>query len=308
MAELAATNRQDIIDGLMATSAHISPKYFYDVQGSHLFEAITRMPEYYPTRTEREIMRAQGAEIAQKVGAGGTAIELGAGSCEKARVLCDLIRPETFVAVDISAEFLHEAVDGLRAAFPAMAVHPVGADLMDEIVLPATIPRPRRLVFYPGSSIGNFDPPHARDLLRRIRQLLEDDGTLLIGVDLVKEIAALEAAYDDAAGLTAAFNLNVLDHVNRLIGSDFDRTHWQHRAFFNTVESRIEMHLEATADSHLRWPGGERMFTAGERIHTENSYKYRVADFRALLARAGFSTSEVWTDARDWFAVFLARP
>jgi dimethylhistidine N-methyltransferase len=300
--------QKEIIDGLTATPPHVSPKYFYDVQGSHLFEEITRLPEYYPTRTEREIMATHARDIAQKVGAGGTAIELGAGNCEKARALCQLIQPACFVAVDISAEFLHAAVAGLRADFPAMAVHPVAADLMDEIALPEAISRRQRLVFYPGSSIGNFDRPHAASLLRRIRQLLDDDGALLIGVDLVKDVAVLKAAYDDAAGVTARFNLNLLDHLNRLIDSNFDRAQWGHCAFFNGAESRIEMHLEALADVRVRWPGGERFFTAGERIHTENSYKYRVDEFRALLASAGFSRSEAWTDARDWFALLLARP
>jgi L-histidine N-alpha-methyltransferase len=162
-------------------------------------------------------------------------------------------------------------------------------------------------VFYPGSSIGNFDPPQAQALLSRMRALLQDDGALLIGVDLVKDSAVLHAAYDDAAGITADFNLNVLNHLNRLIGSDFDVTQWQHLAFFNAEQSRIEMHLQARVDLVVRWPGASRAFARGERIHTENSYKYRVDDFINLLHRAGLPHTQVWTDEKRWFAVLLAR-
>lgn len=304
----ATTDRREIIDGLLAAPARIAPKYFYDARGSALFEEITRLPEYYPTRTEAAAMQAHGAEILHKVGAGGTVIEFGAGSCEKARGLCRLLRPDRFVAVDISAEFLHGAVERLRGEFPGLEVQPLVADLSGVIELPVGLPRAKRLLFYPGSSIGNFDPPHALDLLARFRGLIDADGALLIGIDLVKDVAVLEAAYDDAAGVTAAFNRNLLDHVNRLIGSDFKPAGWHHVAFFNAAQSRIEMHLEALADTRVRWPGGERRFGAGERIHTENSYKYALAEFFALLARAGFSRTDAWTDERRWFAVVLARP
>jgi dimethylhistidine N-methyltransferase len=253
-------------------------------------------------------MRANGAAIARKVGTGGTVIELGAGSCEKARDLCQLVRPSTFVAIDISQDFLHDAVAGLRQTFPAIDIRAVAADLTAEIPVPADLGREQRLIFYPGSSIGNFDPPHALDLLSRVRAVLADDGALLIGVDLLKDVAVLEAAYDDSAGVTAAFNLNVLGHVNRLIGSDFDDRQWRHRAFFNVGESRIEMHLEAASDCLVSWPGGGRRFVRGECIHTENSYKYRREAFIELLARAGFQRTDVWTDTSDWFAVILARP
>ncbi|HUW36614.1 MAG TPA: L-histidine N(alpha)-methyltransferase [Rhodocyclaceae bacterium] len=299
---------KEISAGLVQPGARISPKYFYDARGSELFEMITELPEYYPTRTEREIMAAHAADIGRRVGAGGTVIELGAGNCEKARDLCGLLRPARFVAVDIAAEFLQEAVERLRSAFPGLDARAVAADLTAKIVLPADLPRERRLVFYPGSSIGNFDPPQALDLLVRIRQLLDDDGALLIGVDLEKDVAVLEAAYDDAVGVTAAFNLNVLNHVNRLLGSDFDPGQWRHHAFYNAQASRIEMHLEAATEVRVRWPGGERFFAHGERIHTENSYKYRIGSFIELLNRAGFRHAETWTDERRWFAVVLARP
>lgn len=298
----------EITEGLLQPEAVIAPKYFYDATGSALFEKITHLPEYYPTRTEKNIMAVHGADIAKAVGVGTTVIELGAGSCEKAKGLCELIQPTHFVAVDISSEFLHEAVAQLRLTLPSVDVRAVAADLTSDFALPHDLPLQRRLVFYPGSSIGNFDPVQALELLSRMRGMIEDDGALLIGVDLLKDGAVLDTAYNDVAGVTAAFNLNVLNHINRLIGSNFKLSKWRHCAFFNAVDSRIEMHLEATVDTVVRWPGGERRFANGERIHTEYSYKYRTEDFDQLLKRAGFSRSQVWNDARNWFALFLARP
>lgn len=298
----------EIIDGLTQAVPSLSPKYFYDARGSALFEQITLLPEYYPTRVERGIMAGHGPDIARSLGTGSTVIELGAGNCEKARALCGLVAPKRFVAVDISEAFLQHAVAGMRASFPDIAIQALAADLTADIVLPADLPLAQRLVFYPGSSIGNFDPIQALALLSRMRGLLGDDGALLIGVDLVKDVSILHAAYNDAAGITAAFNLNVLDHVNRLIGSDFDPAQWQHVAFFNAAASRIEMHLQAGTDTLVRWPGGGRSFARGERIHTENSYKYRVDDFMDLLRRSGLPNTQVWTDAQAWFAVVLARP
>lgn len=302
----SALAADEIIAGLTAEPARISPKYFYDDAGSALFERITRLPEYYPTRTEAEIMTKRGAEIAGRIASEATVIELGAGNCEKAKTLCALIRPKCFVAVDIAGDYLADAVAGLRKAFPTLAIETVVADINRELTLPATVPLRRRLVFYPGSSIGNFDAEQAMALLVRMRRLLADEGALLIGVDLIKDPAILEAAYNDTAGVTAAFNRNVLVHLNRLIGSDFDVREWRHLAFFNRQHSRIEMHLEACVETRVSWPGGERRFRCGERIHTENSYKYRADDFSRLLEQAGFARPDRWTDARHWFCVFHA--
>jgi L-histidine N-alpha-methyltransferase len=299
---------REITEGLSRTPASLSPKYFYDARGSQLFEEITRLPEYYPTRTEHAIMRSHGADIARKLGPGRTVIELGAGNCEKARQLCEAIAATRFVAVDISEEFLHQSVARLQAEMPQLQVSAVAADLTHEIELPGHVPKARRLVYYPGSSIGNFDLPQAAQLLARMRHLLQDDGALLIGVDLRKDVAVLEAAYDDAAGVTAAFNLNALSHVNQLIGSDFNPDDWRHVAFFNREASRIEMHLEARADLLVHWRGGGRRFRRGERIHTENSYKYDIEGFARLLDKAGFRHTVAWTDERRWFAVVLACP
>ena len=308
MIESLSTRHIELVQGLYQTPARISPKFFYDAKGSALFEDITRLQAYYPTRTEQSILAANAPEIARAVGANRTVIELGAGNCQKAIALCETIHPTCFLAVDISEDFLHDAVATMRLSFPNMEIQAIAADLTSDIVLPPSLPTERRLVFYPGSSIGNFDPPNALALLSRMRDLLADDGALLIGVDLVKSETVLNAAYDDDEGVTTAFNLNVLDHVNRLIGSDFDTRQWQHRAFFNAEQSRVEMHLEARADLLVRWHDGSRRFSKGERIHTENSYKYRIENFVELLARAGLTQTQIWTDEQAWFAVVLARP
>lgn len=298
----------EIIQGLSNHSASISPKFFYDAHGSALFAQITSLPEYYLTRTENAIMAEQGDAIKREAGAVASLIELGAGNCRKALPLCALLQPQRFVPLDISQEYLMEASADFRDKLPGLAVYPVASDLTQAIILPTHIPPERRLVFYPGSSIGNFDPAHAADLLQRVRALLNDDGALLIGVDLIKEVDILETAYNDAAGVTAAFNLNMLQHVNAIIGSDFSADDWRHIAFFNPVHSRIEMHLESVGETVVRWPEGERRFAAGERIHSESSYKYRANDFVNLLAANGFSRSRIWTDAQGWFAIVLAHP
>lgn len=297
----------EIVAGLLAPQAHTSPKYLYDSLGSRLFEAICELPEYYPTRTEAAIFASHGAAIARRVGTGATLIDLGAGNCAKAASLFPLLRPKQYVPIDISRDFLNEAVSRLRQRFPDIAMNALALDLSGPFVLPAEVAAQRRVFFYPGSSIGNFAPHEAIAFLRRVRENATADGGLLIGVDLIKDAAVLDAAYDDAIGVTAAFNLNMLRHLNHLIGSDFDVRQWQHVAFFHAEESRIEMHLEARTALTVRWPGGERHFARGERIHTEDSYKYTRDSFADLLAQAGFTADDVWTDAAGWFAVMHAR-
>ena len=298
----------DLVAGLLATPASVSPKYFYDARGSELFGDITHLPEYYPTRTEQQIMATHGSAMAQQIGPVGTVIEWGAGNCAKACQLCALLAPERFVALDISVDCLQAGAEQLQVRCPAVEVQALAADLTADLALPPDLPLERRLVFYPGSSIGNFDPPQALLLLQRMRAQLGADGALLIGIDLVKPVQVLEAAYNDAAGVTAAFNRNLLRHANRLIGSDFDERDWAHHAFFNAERSRIEMHLQALRDVVVHWPGHTRRFARGETIHTENSHKFRLDSFRDLLAQAGFSRAQPWTDERSWYAVVLARP
>ena len=307
----SAATIAEISAGLLARRASISPKYLYDSLGSRLFEAICELPEYYPTRTEAAIFERHGADIARAVGEGCTLIDLGAGNCAKAASLFPLLRPSQYVPIDISRDFLNEAVLRLRQRFPAIDMTALALDFSSAFALPDTVRRQGRVFFYPGSSIGNFTPHEAVAFLKRLRASSAGECSLLIGVDLVKPSATLDAAYDDAIGVTAAFNLNMLRHVNSLIGSDFDVTQWQHRAFFNAEESRIEMHLEAREALSVSWPRGEshaeRHFARGERIHTEDSYKYTPRTFVELLRDAGFAATRTWTDDAGWFAVVHAR-
>ena len=293
--------------GLAAPEAWISPKFLYDALGSKLFEAICELPEYYPTRTEAAIFARHGAEIARVAGTGSTLVDLGAGNCAKAASLFPLLQPAQYVAVDISSEFLCDALVRLRQRFPHIAMEGLGMDFSNRFELPPRVRAERRLFFYPGSSIGNFTPEEAQAFLRRLRLQCGDDGGVLIGVDLAKDKAVLDAAYDDALGVTAAFDLNVLRHVNRLIGADFDIRAWRHHGFYNAARGRVEMHLEALRRQEVRWQGGGRVFEAGDCIHTENSYKYQQADAIALLERAGFEATRVWTDPQRWFAVIHAQ-
>lgn len=295
--------------GLARRPARLPPKFFYDALGSRLFDAITELPEYYPTRTEAAIFAAHAGAMAaavhDAVGRGATLVDLGAGSCEKAKRLFPAFAPGRYVAVDISASYLRTTLERLQQRHPALDVVGVGLDFSQRLALPAGLVDAPGLLFYPGSSIGNFAPGDALRLLREAREAARG-GALLIGVDLVKPADVLEAAYDDALGVTAAFNLNLLRHLNRVLGADFDVRDWRHVAFFDPVASRIEMHLEARRALVVRWPGGERRFDAGERIHTEDSYKWTGDGFEALLREAGFCDVRTWSDDRGWFAVMLA--
>ncbi len=305
----ADPERDALLAGLRAPRAWIAPKFFYDSLGSTLFDAITELDEYYPTRTERAILRAREREIAAAFGCEGcTLIDLGAGDGEKAAGLFAALRPRQYVAVDISVDYLRQSLEALQRRFPHVVMTGVGTDLTRPLELPARIARERRLFFYPGSSIGNFTPDEAQRFLAGLRAQLDETGALLIGIDLVKDAATLQAAYDDPLGVTAAFNLNVLRRANRIAGTDFVLADWRHVALFDATHSRIEMYLEARRASRVSWPGGERRFAAGERIHTENSYKYRLDEFAGLLGRAGFELQATWTDEREWFAVSMARP
>jgi dimethylhistidine N-methyltransferase len=305
----AAAERAAIERGLLQPHAQVSPKYLYDRLGSHLFEAITELPEYYPTRTEAAIFEAHGAEMAGKIGIGSTLIDLGAGNCAKASKLFPLLEPSRYVAIDISVDFLHDALKRVQREHPNLDTLGLGLDFSSELDLSADIGGAlgggAPVFFYPGSSIGNFTPAEALSFLRRVRAQAEGGG-LLIGVDLVKPAQILQAAYDDALGVTAAFNLNILRQLNQLIGADFDPTQWRHIGLYNAEASRVEMHLEARVGVDVQWPGAQRAFRAGERIHTENSCKYTVEGFAALLEEAGFEPSLQWTDAQGWFGVFWA--
>lgn len=302
---------QELLQGLSAPQAFTSPKYLYDALGSRLFEAITELPEYDLTRTEAQLMRLHSADMAQHLPKAACWIDLGAGNCEKAGRLLGPLQAKRYVAVDISTDFVRQALDSLQRQHPALAVAGLGTDFSVGLVLPDALgldPAQARVLFYPGSSIGNFTPEQALGFLQSLHRAC---GTalcsgLLIGVDLLKDPTELEAAYDDALGVTAAFDLNLLLHINRLVGSNFAVRDWRHLSRFNVPQSRVEMHLQARHALTVQWPGGQRQFAAGETIHTENACKWTVKNFESLLLSAGFESTRVWTDPKNGFAVFWA--
>jgi len=297
---------REIVCRLSARRASIAPKYFYDRLGSALFAAICETPEYYPTRTEAGILPVAAEATRERIGPGSTLVDLGAGDCRKADAILPLLDCSRYVAIDISIGFVRDAVAAIGPRHPDVVMTALGRDLARDWTLDGDDAPGRRLLFYPGSSIGNFTPELAVAFLRRARANAGDDGRLLIGVDLVKDRDVLEAAYDDRLGVTAAFNRNVLNHLNRIAGTDFDLLRWRHVALFNEELSRIEMHLESCGEQSVTWPGAHRRFADGERIHTENSYKYTPGRFAGHLAQAGWRVSERWFDENRWFAVFLA--
>lgn len=306
-----ASIQQELTASLLKPAASLSPKFFYDALGSKLFEAITLLDEYYPTRTEAIIFESHNADIARSLADSGIKttclIDLGAGNCAKAAALIPFLSPSQYVPVDISVDFLREAADKLQASFPALDIVGVGMDFSSSLTLPDAVQSHDRVFFYPGSSLGNFSPPDALRFLQQIASPAQGNASgLLLGIDLVKDAAVLQAAYDDAVGVTAAFNKNVLLNVNRQLGTDFDLRQWRHVALFNLQDSRIEMHLEAIKNTTVRWASHKRSFAAGERIHTENSYKYTLDGMSSLLKKAGFSHVQHWTDAQGWFGVFWA--
>ena len=312
LAVQAISAKQELGDGLLAASASVAPKFFYDALGSRLFDAITALDEYYPTRTEAGIFAACHARIASAMRDAGIQepclIDLGAGNCAKAMTLIPHLEPRQYVPVDISVDFLRDAARQVQLRFPALDIVGLGMDFSHGLTLPDPVQAHDRVFFYPGSSLGNFTPEQALQFLQHIADPAHGRARgLLLGIDLVKDSATLEAAYDDALGVTAAFNKNLLLNVNAQLGADFDVRQWRHVALFNAGQSRIEMHLEATCDLTVRWPDHERRFAAGERIHTENSCKYSVEAMTELLHQAGFSQVQHWSDAKAWFGVFWAR-
>ena len=307
----AAAVAQELMQGLSAPQAFTSPKYLYDALGSRLFEAITELPEYDVTRNEAQAMALHTPAMVERLPRGACWIDLGAGNCEKAGRLLGAFSAGRYVAVDISVDFLRHALSCLQRQYPDLPMAGLGLDFSSGLTLPTALgldPSQPRVLFYPGSSIGNFTPDQALGFLQNLHSACgtANGSGLLIGVDLVKNAAELEAAYDDALGVTAAFDLNLLLHINRLVGSDFSVRDWQHLSRFNAAQSRVEMHLQARRAVRVQWPGGERRFEAGQTIHTENSYKWTVPDFEALLSSAGFQATSVWTDPAQRFAVMWA--
>jgi len=296
----------DVLDGLHATPKHIPAKYFYDATGSDLFERITEVPEYYPTRCEMSTLRRHSADIAKLIPPGAALVEFGSGSSKKARILLSAApKLAAYVPVDICGEMIEREAAELRVDFPQLKVLPVTADICKPFALPAEAKAaPARVGFFPGSTIGNFEPHEAAEFLRNAANILGKGATLVVGVDLIKPAEVLNAAYNDAEGVTAKFNLNLLVRVNRELGGNFRLDMFEHHAFYNREKHRIEMHLASLKRQKVRVAGETIDFRAGETIHTENSYKYRIESFSALARGSGWNVHAYWTDAEKYFAVY----
>src|SRR3954466_9714066 len=293
----------DVIGDLSQFPKRLSPKYFYDVTGSELFEQITVLPEYYPTRTELGILRGRGDEIAAIIPYGAALVEFGAGATTKVRLLLERCEFGAYVPVDISGDFLKDQADALRKDFPGLAVYPVAADFTAPFALPAEIAGMPKVGFFPGSTLGNFEPHEASNFLRSAQKILDKAAQMIIGVDLEKDERLLHDAYNDAAGVTARFNLNVLVRINAELGGNFDLSAFTHCAIYNRERDRIEMHLISRKAQTVRILGQSFAFRAGESIHTESSYKYSLHRFAALARDSGWTPKASWTDAAAMFSV-----
>ncbi len=295
----------DVLAGLSRTPKSIPAKYFYDETGSRLFERITELPEYYPTRSEMQILREHGRDIAKLVAEGSALVEFGSGSSKKARVLLRALpRLAAYVPVDICGEMVEQEAVELRRDVSGLEVLPVTADICFPFELPeAARTAPRRAGFFPGSTIGNFEPHEAAGFLRNAAQILGDGATLIVGADLVKDANVLNAAYNDAQGVTAAFNLNLLIRINRELGGTFKLDTFEHHAFYNRERHRVEMHLASLKRQRVKVAGETIEFRAGETIHTENSYKYTAKSLAALARGVGWLPAGYWTDSHEYFSI-----
>jgi dimethylhistidine N-methyltransferase len=293
----------EILAGLSSRQKYIAPKFFYDAEGSQLFDRICELPEYYLTRTEIGLLERYGTQIADAVGPDAVLFELGSGSSRKIRLLLDALRPVCYVPIDISRPHLRTAANALAAEYPWLDIHAVCADYAGALRLPSGLEGQRRIVFFPGSSIGNLTPEEASALLKRMARLVGDGGGLLIGVDLVKRTDVLEAAYNDRQKVTEAFNKNLLVRINRELDADFRIDRFDHLAFYNPGPERIEMYLASSDAQSVRIADRTIRMAAGETIHTENSHKYTLAGFRRLALRTGFRPGKVWIDPEGLFSI-----
>ncbi len=298
--------RADVHAGLAQAQKAIPARWFYDTTGSALFEDITALPEYYPTRSETDLLTRHAADIAAAVGPGRAVVELGSGSSTKTPLLLGAIAPAAYVPVDISGDFLRDSAAALAARFPGLPIYPVEADFTQRVALPREICPLPKLGFFPGSTIGNMVARTAVDLLRNWREALGEESLLLIGIDRIKDIAVLERAYDDPAGVTAAFNLNLLERINRELGGDIPVENFTHRAIWNDVYARVEMHLVAACEMDFTVDGHAYHMAAGETIHSENSHKYGARDANLLLRASGWTPVATWDDTDPAFALILA--
>jgi dimethylhistidine N-methyltransferase len=296
----------DVIAGLSSNPCTLPCKYFYDERGAALFQKICELPEYYITRTEIDILDRNRADIASRLGPNIELIGLGTGAGTKTRILIEALEsPAVYIPVDISEKQLRESTFLFQRIFPGLEILPVCADYLQPVVLPSPSRKAaRNIVYFPGSTIGNFEPSEATEFLRRVANVCHREGGLLIGVDLKKDSQVLEAAYNDSAGVTAQFNLNLLERINRELGADFDLDQWQHRAIYNSSAGRIEMHLISEIDQFVHVDERKFHFRRGEKIITEFSYKYAPEEFAALARKAGFEFVQMWTDDARLFGVF----
>ena len=292
-----------VVDGLSTQPKHLSPKFFYDAAGSQWFDAITALPEYYPTRIEINLLRDYGEEIAGLLGHDNLLLELGSGSSLKIRTLLDAVQPAVYMPVDISRDHLQQAAMSIALDYPNLQVCAVCADYSEVIELPKLATACPCVAFFPGSSIGNFEPKEAGLFLQRVAAMIGVGGKLLIGVDLRKDPNLLHAAYNDSQGVTAAFNLNLLERINRELGANFEVDTFQHYAFYNPILHRIEMHLVSMKNQTVRCNGELFSFQSGESIHSENSYKYSVEAFHLLASQVGFDVLQVWQDDQALFSL-----
>ncbi len=299
----AASLLEEVLRGLAARPKAIPPKFFYDKRGSELFDAICDLPEYYLTRAEIGILQRHAREIAACAGRECMLVELGSGASKKVRLLLEALKPAAYMGVDISKEFLLDATRRLAHDYPWLEVHAHCADFSRGLTLPYYPPEAKTLAFFPGSSIGNFDPGEAHEFLARLRETLLPDGALLIGVDLKKDPAVLNAAYDDSQGVTAQFNLNLLVRMQHELGAELDLDRFVHHVFYNEKEGRVEMHLVSRTRQTVRVNGKGFDFLPGESIHTESSYKYTVPEFHELVARVGYRVVHTWVDPQELFSV-----
>lgn len=300
-----ASLREEVLRGLRQLPRAIPPKFFYDARGSALFDQICDQPEYYQTRTEMAILRSCVPELVTHIGEACVLVELGSGASKKVRLLLEGLKPSGYVGVDISREFLLDSTRRLASDYPWLEVHAACVDFTHGLVIPLCEDQLNKVAFFPGSSIGNFVPDDAQHLLQDIGELVGRGGHLLIGVDLKKDVRRLNDAYNDAAGITEAFNKNLLHRIRAELDSDLDPESFDHYAFYNPLEGRIEMHLISRVSQVVNVEGQRFAFERGEGIHTENSYKYSVAGFGELAATVGFRQQAVWTDPDALFSVQL---
>ncbi|MFK8027841.1 MAG: L-histidine N(alpha)-methyltransferase [Gammaproteobacteria bacterium] len=296
---------EDVLTGLQLSPRSLSPKYFYDEVGSQLFDQITELEDYYPTRTEIGILQKFKQEIVGSLHKDCLLIEPGGGSCSKVRIFISELKPSIYVPMDISQQHMLSSAKQLSEELPWLNIHAVCNDFTFQLALPQGLPDNPRVVFFPGSSIGNFDPSAAREYLSGIAQLVGESGQLLIGVDLKKDKNILNRAYDDSDGVTAKFNMNLLTRLNNELSADFDLQTWRHYSFYNTELGRVEMHLKSMCEQVISIGDHEFYFAENETIHTENSYKYTVEEFQSLATDAGLHSDNVWMDDEKYFSVHL---